>query len=301
MLTNPSRPILAARMSKPGHAPLTPEEFTEIRRLLNEYGGLRFGPDSRGAVERKLRERLLATGNSSFGGYLQLIIGDAEELAEAVEACTVNETYAFRQEGQLRAFRERILPEFRERKRISIWSAGCATGEEAYTIAAIVLDSGLFAQDRVRVFGTDISKRCIACARRGVYSASSFRGTDSTVYDQYFLQNDDRTRIVAPALRSICSFRQGNLLRLEDSSTLGNVDVVFCRNVLIHLDDASRRRAIDCFHERLSPGGVLLLGHSESLLNEETPFQAVELLGDIVYRRPSIDDLIRTKRRRGPV
>ncbi len=282
-------------MRKPSTPPLTVDEFEQLRRLLNEHAGLWFGPDARPAVERRLRDRMLANGLVTFAEYIsRLGEGHAADIEDAVEVCTINETYVFRQEGQLRAFQSRVLPRLAGRDRLTVWSAGCATGEEVYTIGSLVLDSGLFAPDRVRIFGTDISRRCIAQARRGVYSASSFRSARDGIYDAYFPRSidDDGTRVVCDRLRSICHFRQGNLVRENDASTLGNVDVIFCRNVLIHFDDATRRKVVRSFYDRLTPGGFLLLGHSESLLNVETPFQAIELEEDIVYRKPSIDDLV---------
>lgn len=274
---------------------LTQEEFEQLRRLLNEHAGLWFGPEARQAVERRLRDRL---GSSTFGEYLaRLEAGSATDLEDAVEACTINETYVFRQEYQLNAFQKRVLPRLAGRDRLTIWSAGCASGEEVYTIGALVLDSELFPSDKVRVFGTDISRRCIARARRGLYSASSFRGAGGGLYDKHFPKLEDGQRTVSERLRAICHFRHANLVKGDDSSTLGSVDVIFCRNVLIHFDEKTRRNVVRTFHDRLTPGGFLLLGHSESLLNAETAFEAIELKEDIVYRKPSIDDLVEARTR----
>jgi len=281
-------------MAKDSSSTLSVDEFFDIRRLLNDYAGLWFGEDARPLMERRLRERVMASGADAFGDYIErLKAGGVAELEQAVEACTVNETYVFRQEGQLKAFQRRVLKQLERRERITIWSAGCASGEEVYTIGALVLDAGIFPPDKIRIFGTDISRRCIARARKGIYSASSFRSGGSALFERHFpRQSDGKNRMVADSLRAICHFRHGNLIKENDSSTLGNVDVIFCRNVLIHFDDTSRRRVVTCFHDRLTPGGFLLLGHSESLLNQATSFDALELDEDIVYRKPSIDDLV---------
>lgn len=264
------------------HAVLGLEDFEQIRATLNEYAGLWFSPDMRPVVERRLRDRLVALSLGSFAEYRRQLLEDVAELETAVELCTVNETYAFRNANQLRAFRDHVLPRLRSRERIVIWSAGCASGEEAYSVGAIVLGSGLFSPERVRIFGTDISRRCIAAARKGVYSASSFREAQFSSYKQYFTLNPDGSRAVSSELRSVCSFRQANLL---EQSIGGFIDVIFCRNVLIHLDDAARRRIVLGFHERLSPGGYLFLGHSESLLRDTQPF-TVEQLGHNAARDP---------------
>jgi chemotaxis protein methyltransferase CheR len=176
----------------------------------------------------------------------------------------------------------------RSRKRLAIWSAGCSTGEEAYTIAMLVHSSGLFPRDDgwdVRVYGWDISKRCVAAARRGVYRESSFRATTADIRARYFEERPEGVRIREP-IRQMCHFGQMNLLATERSRILGRADVVFCRNVLIYFDPHARASVIDSFHDRLYPGGVLLLGHSESLLNVTTAFELLHLRDDLVYRKP---------------
>jgi chemotaxis protein methyltransferase CheR len=227
----------------------------------------------------------------SFEEYATRIEEDEAELEEAAEVCTVNETYAFRGAHQLRAFTDGILPRYAARDRVTIWSAGCASGEEAYTLAALTLASGLITPDRVRIFGTDISRRCIALARRGVYSASSFRAEPGTRSpfdpDRFFLPRPDGTRAVSSELKAVCHFRHANLL---DTAIGSFIDVIFCRNVLIHMDERSRRRVVLGFFERLSPGGYLVLGHSESLLRSDLPFIVEELKEEIVYRKPDLHE-----------
>ncbi|NUP06995.1 MAG: protein-glutamate O-methyltransferase CheR [Polyangiaceae bacterium] len=272
------------------------EDFEQIRRLLNKHAGLWFTAEVRPAIERRLRDRLVALGINSFTEYRRrLEEGDLVEIGEAVEVCTVNETYAFRGARQLRTFRDVLLPRLaptsphRQGRGLVVWSAGCASGEEAYTLGAIVLASGLFDPSRIRIFGTDISRRCIAAARRGIYSASSFRDDASLPYEHYFIRQVDGTRSVVEELRNICHFRQANLL---EPSAFGFIDVVFCRNVLIHMDEASRRKVVQSFYDRLSPGGYLILGHSESLLKEQTDFVPEELPDDLIYRKPNVGEAL---------
>jgi chemotaxis protein methyltransferase CheR len=146
-------------------------------------------------------------------------------------------------------------------------------------------DSGLFPGRSVRVFGSDISRRCLSHARRGVYGPSSFRTIPADFRRRYFVDRADGAH-VADDLRSVCQFGHLNLLDTPRSSVVGRVDVIFCRNVLIYFDDLARRRTIEMFYERLLPGGYLLLGHSESLLNVSTAFELVHLREDLVYRKP---------------
>jgi chemotaxis protein methyltransferase CheR len=267
------------------------DEFRLLREVLNRHSGLYFGMEARTVVERKLRDRLATLGISSFGEYCQLLRSDRgkSELDEAVDLVTVNETYFFREDYQLRGFLGQLLPalarEVGPRGRLNIWSAGCSTGEEVYSIAALVLESSLFTQSEVRIFGSDISRRCVAAARRGVYGASAFRQTPYELRRRYFIERPDGVH-VSDELRALCAFGQLNLLNPEKAAVVGRVHVIFCRNVLIYFDNAARRRVIEMFYERLLPGGFLLLGHSESLLNVSTAFELVHLTEDLVYRKP---------------
>ncbi len=171
------------------------------------------------------------------------------------------------------------------RGRISMWSAGCSTGEEVYSIAVGVKESGLFNQAEIRIFGSDISRRCVAAARRGVYGSSAFRNTPPELRRRYFSERPDGVH-VNEELRALCNFGQLNLVNPERAAVVGRVHVIFCRNVLIYFDNTSRRRVIEMFYDRLLPGGFLLLGHSESLLNVSTAFELVHLREDLVYRKP---------------
>lgn len=285
-----------------GEAVLRADEYRLIRDLVSERLGIWFGPDSRLSLERRLRERLTVRGLSSYGDYYQLLKYSPlarEEWEEASELLTTHETYFFREDYQLRAFKNELLPMLaqrgRQRRRLQVWSAGCSTGEEAYTIAMLVLESGLFDGWEVRVYGSDLSKKCIASARRGIYGPTSFRTTNDEARRKWFVPagtTDPAARTegemlgVSPAVRALCHFGQMNLLDEERTHLVGRCDVIFCRNVLIYFDSPSRKRVIEMFHERLVSGGVLLLGHAESLLNVSTAFELLHLKEDLVYRKP---------------
>jgi chemotaxis protein methyltransferase CheR len=317
--------------------PLKPDEFRMLRDLFIARTGLHFGPESTFSLERRLRERLKLLKLASFSEYhhyLRFGAHAAEEWDQAIDLLTTNETYFFREERQLRAFRTEVLPllhaQARSRRRLVVWSAGCATGEEAYTIAILVHMSRLFPTDNttddrrgpadpfgraaerwdVRVYGSDISRRCVAAARRGVYGSSSFRATEPEFRNAFFQERQRATggatgsatgsvgaapspngygtgswSVVEP-IRRLCHFGQTNLLDHERLRVLGKADAIFCRNVLIYFDARARRAAIEMLYERLVPGGILLLGHSESLLNVSTAFELLHLKDDLVYRKP---------------
>lgn len=263
-----------------------------MRDLFASRLGLSMNPENRASIARRLRERLSLLHLTTYSEYLHFLRYHPQaqgEWDELVELLTTHETYFFREDYQLRAFEHELLPlvaeQARARKRLSVWSAGCSTGEEAYTIAMVADRSGLFADGEVRVFGSDISKKCIASARRAFYGPSSFRVIPEDVRRAYFEARPGGASVVE-RIRAMCHFGQMNLMDDERARIIGRVDAIFCRNVLIYLDAHARRRVIDTFLERLYPGGVLLLGHSESLLNVSTAFELLHLKEDLVYRKP---------------
>ncbi|HKQ69984.1 MAG TPA: protein-glutamate O-methyltransferase CheR [Polyangiaceae bacterium] len=278
---------------------LRPDEFRLLRDLVNGYAGIYFGDEALAVLERRLRERVVAAGLKSFAEYYQFLrfsMHGASELDEAVDLLTTNETYFFREDYQLRAFKDEVLPELSEeaasRRRLSVWSAGCSTGEEVYTLGILIADSGLFTDWEVRVYGSDISRRCVAAARRGIYGASAFRATPPEWKRANFVDLADGSHVV-DRVRQYCHFGHLNLMDSERVRVVGRVDAVFCRNVLIYFDQRSRKRVIDMFYERLVPGGYLFLGHSESLLNVSTAFELVHLSEDLVYRKPLVSMPVR--------
>lgn len=274
---------------------IKPEEFRLLRDLVNDFCGIRFPDDMQFTMERKLRERLQSLEINDFAEYYHYLRYHPDSRAEierAVDVLTTNETYLFREEYQLRAFQREVLPLLHERgqkqQRLSIWSAGCSTGEEVYTLAILIRESRLFEGWDVRVIGNDISRRVLQVARRATYGNSSFRAMLRN-YQEYFVESPEG-RTVRADIRAMCNFAHLNLLDTARYSVIGAVDAIFCRNVLIYFDTASRRKVIEGFYERLYPGGFLFLGHSESLLNVSTAFELVHLSSDLVYRRPLAPD-----------
>jgi chemotaxis protein methyltransferase CheR len=265
-----------------------------IRDLIHEHCGIYFEEDSLYLLHRRLLPRVQALSLSDFGQYYRHLRTASKEarrgeLEEIVDRITTNETYFFREAYQLNAFRHEILPQLHERRprgnRLAVWSAGCSSGEEAYTIAILILETGLFGDWDVRVFGNDISRRVLATARRGTYGRASFRATDARLQRRYFREVDGKHQ-VRDDVRQLVSFGQINLLDESMVALVQEVDVIFCRNVLIYFNKQARRRVIDTLHRKLVRGGHLLLGHSESLSNLSTSFELVHLKNDMVYRKP---------------
>ena len=269
------------------------EEFRLLRDMINRFCGICFQDDARYMVERRLRERLRTLGVADYAEYYHYLRYHPDagaEVERAVELLTTNETYFFREDYQLDSFRDEVLPSLRARaeqrgvRRIALWSAGCSTGEEVYTLAMLIAQTGLFEGWDVRIFGNDISRRVLHTARRAVYGPSSFRAMPRE-YAHWFNETPDG-RQVSPRIRAMCHFGHLNLLAGDRAAIVGRVDAIFCRNVLIYFDAESRKRVIETFYDRLVPGGWLFLGHSESLINVSTAFEIVHLKGDLAYRRP---------------
>ncbi len=276
-----------------GGPTLSLKEFRLLRDCVNRFCGIYFADDSAYIMERRLRERLHDLGIEDFTEYrryLQYHPRAETELEAAAEVLTTNETYFFREAYQLRAFTHEILPAVRNRavargsKKLDVWSAGCSSGEEVYSIAMLIDATGLFEGWNVRVFGNDISRRVLRKARDATYNGASFRAMIPD-YERYFIDTAEGKQ-VHPRIRSMCHFGHLNLMNERRAAIVGRVDVTFCRNVLIYFDDASRRKVLDTIYQRLERGGYLLLGHSESLLHTSTAFEITQLTTDIVYQRP---------------
>jgi chemotaxis protein methyltransferase CheR len=260
--------------------------------LINRHSGLAYNESSRSLLERRLGVRVLERGLTSFVDYVELLAEDDEELGIVFEILTTKETYFFRQEYQLRTFVDEVMPilvqESEGRGRLTIWSAGCSSGEETYTLAMMLSDHPLLHSFKVRLIGTDLCASNVEAAERGIYRESSMRSTSPEDVEKYFLKVPQGYQ-VKPELRRMVHFSCGNLVYPADVRSVGRVDVIFCRNVLIYFDQRTRQATTNLFYERLLPGGFLLLGHSESLLNSETRFEPVHLVGDLVYRRPLLE------------
>lgn len=261
-------------------------------QLLRAHCGLHFCEDLRYLLEKRIARRVESLGLGSFASYHYLLRRGGEgdgELARLVDDVTTNETYFMREQKQLRALVQEILPEHRAARRtrapIHIWSAGCSSGEEPYSIVILALEAGLDPERDVRVYASDISRTMLQRARRGLYRESAFRAMDQAMRDRYFVEKDGLRRISDQVKRHVC-FAHLNLLDPARTSLLGPMDIVLCRNVIIYFDLETKRRVIQTFERKLRPGGHLLLGHSESLINLSTAFELRHLRNDMVYRKP---------------
>jgi chemotaxis protein methyltransferase CheR len=273
---------------------MDPEEFRQLRDFVYQHCGLNFTEDSKYLLEKRLGKRLQLHNLKNFKDYyyfLRYNPNKDQELSEVVDQLTTNETYFYREDFQLRTFVGDVLPEIRKRKEsegkktLRIWSAGCSSGEEPYTIAMLLMDQPWLKSWRVEVIGTDISQRVLHMARDGVYGDASFRNTDSLQKSRFFTEQNGKFR-VNDDIRGLVTISHLNLFDSARIALLGKMDVIFCRNVIIYFDQAGKKSVINSFFQRLEPEGFLLLGHSESLINLSTSFQLRHFQHDMVYQRP---------------
>jgi chemotaxis protein methyltransferase CheR len=271
---------------------LPDDVFRLIRDLIRDYCGIYFDDDSRYLLEKRLSKRVKSHHFSSFRDYYRYLLYDRnrdEELVMILDVLTVNETYFFREQSQLNTFSEEILPELRDlnkdKKRLRIWSAGCSTGEEPYTIAMLILEKRIFYGWDIEILGSDINQRVLQVARSGIYRKNSFRTTEQHFINKYFKEENSLFRI-SDGVKQYVNFSYLNFLNPIKVKLVGIIDVIFCRNVLIYFDQQSRKRAVEIFHERLVSGGYLLLGHAESLINISTAFTLRHFKHDMVYQKP---------------
>jgi chemotaxis protein methyltransferase CheR len=266
--------------------------FLRLRALIATESGMEFDDESRFIVERRLLARLRALRLESFEAYHRYLRysprGDGE-ISRMLEAVAINETYFFRERRQLEAFRYEVLPilasENAATRTLRIWSAGCASGEEAYSIAILVDESHLFEGWRVEIRATDLVEKSIAAARGALYRETSLRATPEEARARYFTRVDEQTWRLDERIRRMVEFDVANLLDADGAAGWPGLDAIFCRNVLSYFGAAARRRAVRLFHERLREGGFLLLGYAESLAALDTPFRLCALERDVVYRK----------------
>jgi chemotaxis protein methyltransferase CheR len=272
--------------------PISDAEFRAFGEFFYAKSGVQFAASKRYFVDRKLAERARARTCATFREYFTLLRADRAqtELQELINLLTVNETYFFRETYQFAALVGSALPQIAKRKRpgdvIRIWSLPCSTGEEPYSIAIAVLDSWPQAdQFAVEILASDIDTRVLAEAKAGVYGERSLQNVSAQLRQRYFRRVADGAQII-PELRGSIDFSRVNLTDANDMAQRRNVDVIFCRNVLIYFDDVSRRLAVEAIFASLAPGGFLFLGHSENLNRMPSLFVPRRLNDCIVYQRP---------------
>ncbi|MFZ5811786.1 MAG: CheR family methyltransferase [Thermodesulfobacteriota bacterium] len=270
-------------------------EFVQMRDFIYSQSGIFVADSRRYLIENRLASRLKELNLKTFAEYyyyLQYDPGRRQELNRLFEVITTNETSFYRNPPQLKIFQDNILPEVLERlrarreRRLRIWSAGCSTGEEPYTLAIILMETlraELPSWD-IRIIANDLSEAVLAAARQGYYTEYSLRTTPREIVARYFIQDGPRF-VIRPEVRRLVAFGQINLSDRAQLKRVERSQVVFCRNVIIYFDDEMKKSVIGAFYDNLLPGGFLFIGHSESLHNISRAFRPKQYPGAIVYRK----------------
>ena len=271
------------------------EEFSQLRDFIYEQSGIFIAENRKYLIENRLSNRIKTLNLKSFNEYYYYLRFDSARSAEMTklfEVITTNETSFYRNPPQLKVFQDEILPEalatLRKQgtKRLRIWSAGCSTGEEPYTLAIIlneVLKSELITWD-IKITANDLSEAVLAAARKGLYNEYALRTTPKEIVDKYFIKKDQVFEI-DPKLKRLVSFAPINLSDRAMLKRNERSQIIFCRNVIIYFDDEMKRQVIESFYDNLLPGGDMLIGHSESLHNISRTFKPEHHAGTIVYRK----------------
>ena len=259
-----------------------------LRKIADEIyrrTGIKIDEKKLTTLERRVIKRMEELYITEIGEYLELIENSDDEFQELINLITVNETYFFRERYQLDAFEEilrEIVREYGQTAEVKIWSAGCSTGEEPYTIAMIISEN--FPLMKPRIVATDIDTSALKIARMGVYDARKLRHVPPK-YMKYFRKKEMMYEVI-PTIKAKVRFMQLNLFDKNIPSFMNGFDFIFCRNVLIYFDDKSRREVANMFYKVLKPGGYVFLGHSESMSRISSAFLPVRKKDVIVYMKP---------------
>jgi len=270
---------------------ISKDDFSRFQEFFYRKTGIQFEESKRYFVDKRLIERIEATGSRNFRSYFMMLRfePDCDELQILTNLMTVNETYFFREEYQFQCLVRSMLDELTKNRSestpIRIWSVPSSSGEEPYSIAIYLLEHwpGINTWN-VEIISSDIDTAILANARRGHFSPRSVQHLPAAILSKYFKPNGDGFQIDKD-LRQSVEFTRVNLMNPADVRAYRGFDVVFCRNLLIYFDDLSRRQAADTFFDALNPGGFLCLGHSESMSRISSLFQVRKFPDSIVYQR----------------
>jgi chemotaxis protein methyltransferase CheR len=276
----------------PGHG-LSEHELSEIRMLIEERTGIHFDESRERFFSTRIHEHVRARGHARGNDLLRAIRKSNVEYEALLERLLTQETSFFRYPAVYDAFEKRVLPELHAKKfwknprTLRVWSAGCSTGEEPYSVAITIVDSLSFADAwNVEILATDVGRHALKHAEKGVYAGRSIASASAKQLATHFSQIAAGYQ-VKPRLRKMITFAQINL---ASPVYVGRMDLIFCMNVLIYFSEERRRAVVQRFYDSLEPGGYLFLGHSESISKMPVKFQAIVLGDCILYRKPTTEE-----------
>jgi len=272
---------------------ITDADFQKFAEFFYRKTGIHFDDSKRYFVDKRLIERVQATGAESFRAWFVALRFEADgaEMQQLVNAMTVNETYFFREAYQFDCMVNHMLDEVASRKRpgsrLRIWSIPSSTGEEPYSIAIYLLERwARIEQYDVEILSSDIDTTVLASAQRGIYSPRSVGHLPPAYLRKYFTRHGNDEWRISRDIVSAVEFSRVNLSDVADTRRFRDIDIVFCRNLLIYFDDLSRRVAAEALFDAMSPGGFICLGHSESMSRMSSLFTVRRFPDAMVYQKP---------------
>ncbi|MCI4412206.1 MAG: protein-glutamate O-methyltransferase CheR [Thiotrichales bacterium] len=271
---------------------ISDEDYKKFCEFFYRKTGIFFDESKRYFVDKRLIERIEANGAPNFRSYFvkMRFATDDVELQALINSMTVNETYFMREDYQFKVLTESVMDEIVRHKRsadpVRIWCIPSSTGEEPYSVGISLLEGwpGINEHD-VEIFSSDIDTTVLQKARIAKYSARSLMRMSEKMKQTYFKRVGDEYQLIND-LREAVTFSQCNLSDANDTKKFKGIDVVFCRNLLIYFDDASRRMAVQNLYDSMSPGGFIFLGHSESMSRMSSLFKLRKFGSVIVYQKP---------------
>jgi chemotaxis protein methyltransferase CheR len=276
---------------------LSGKEFEQLSQFIRDHCGIKMPVPKKTMLESRLQKRLRVLGIGSFREYCDLIFnspGGGAEIANMIDAVTTNKTDFFREPTHFSFLMQTVLPEFmvdegrRPSRAFSVWSAGCATGEEPYTLAILLSEfSAVCPGFTFSVIGTDISTNALEKARFGIFDENQASAVPPALLQKYFMRNKDRekkTVRIVPELRFLVQFHQQNLMDVRSMPQDRGMDAIFCRNVLIYFERATQDLLLHRLCRCLKKGGHLFLGHSETVQGFDLPLMRI---GSTIFRKTS--------------
>lgn len=281
-------------MTGTAHQSLTDRDFQILSDFIHENCGIKMGVSKRSMIEMRLKKRLHELNFDSFSGYCRYVLGSregAEEIRHMIDAITTNKTDFFREANHFHYLCEHAIPDLLEntgagmRRALHVWSAGCSTGEEPYTLAMVLNEFAEHHQNLTfSILATDICTKVLEKARQAVYDEERMQAIPDSLKKKYLLRAKDRNKgivRIVPALRANVTYRRLNFMD-NDFGLKEKMDVIFCRNVIIYFDRSTQERLLQHFCEHLAPEGYIFVGHSETLHGLDVPLISV---APTIYRR----------------
>jgi len=275
---------------------ISDKDFEQLRDYIYNVCGIYFHSSKKYFLESRLARRMESTGTKTHADYYQFVRAGATgsgELKKLLDEITTNETCFFRNMPQLNALENKFLPEIVAAKgkigfkKLRIWSAGSSSGEEAYTMAMLLLEkrSTLLKDWIIEIVGTDINETVIAQAKEGVYNSYSVRNTPDFYLRKYFKEEAPGRFLLSPEVKKLATFNQLNLYDDNKMLFMKSFDFIFCANVLIYFDTSSKSKVVQHFYNNLQPYGYFFVGQSESLHGVNDKFKTVHFPGGFTYNK----------------